>query len=147
MRFFKFKVVWPNKSIWVSNKHPKIFSILVSNLPRYSNFLCLPCILSIRIDLFCVFSVYDQIHSTHSVNCLLWLSCPTVLPGLSCPICHVPLFLSPAVLPPLSLLFCHFLIVLSYLFCPTYPALGVLSWNSYTDCQPGCPGLSLHVKN
>ncbi len=49
------KVIWLNEPIWGPNKRPKILSILVSNLPRYST-LCA----------FCVFSVYVQIHSKYS---------------------------------------------------------------------------------
>jgi hypothetical protein len=55
MRFFIIKVVWPNKPVWAPDKNPKIFSILVSNLLRYST-----------IHAFRVFSVYVQICSAYS---------------------------------------------------------------------------------
>ncbi len=50
-----FKMVWPNGPIWTPDKHLETFSILVSNLPRYSTF-----------HAFRIFSVYTQIRSAYS---------------------------------------------------------------------------------
>jgi hypothetical protein len=73
-------VIWQNEPIYAPDKHPKIFSILVSNLPRYLTFRTFHifslfvqirsayskymnrfslCILSIKTDSFCIFSVYE----------------------------------------------------------------------------------------
>jgi hypothetical protein len=52
--FFYFKVVWPNESIWASDKRPKTFSILVPNSPKYWTF-----------HSFSIFLVYEQIHSVY----------------------------------------------------------------------------------
>ncbi len=35
---FCFKLVWPKEPIWAPDYPPKVFSILSSNSPRYSNF-------------------------------------------------------------------------------------------------------------
>ncbi len=84
-----FKMVWPNGPIWAPDKHLETFSILVSNLPRYSTFHAfrifsvytqirsaysqymnrfIPHILSLQTDSFREFSVYEQIYSAYSAN-------------------------------------------------------------------------------
>ncbi len=60
MRLFLYKVVWPNKPIRAPDKHPKLFFIMVSNLPRsltFHTFSVLP---------FRIFTIHKKIASAYS---------------------------------------------------------------------------------
>ncbi len=63
---YPFKAVWPHEHIWAPEICPKIFSILVLNLPRYLTFRSFHVVsLYAHTDLFCIFSVYEHMHSAY----------------------------------------------------------------------------------
>ncbi len=67
MRFLLFNLIWRKEPIWVPDYSPKIFAILVLNLPRYMTLLAFR-VFSVFEPIHYPYSQYIHFHSVYSIN-------------------------------------------------------------------------------